>query len=56
MYRPDTAGERVRVRSEGTGEYTGQTGQYGEHFEIKLDSGETSWFHKEDIEQLNGGQ
>lgn len=48
MYLPEEPGERVETYF-GDGEYTGETGQYGEHFEIELDDGEVTKLHYEDI-------
>lgn len=54
MYVPETAGERVEVRIDGrdTGVYTGESGQYGEHFVIEFDDGSTARLHKEDINRV----
>lgn len=55
MYVPRNAGERVDTY-EGKGEYTGEEGQFGEHFVIELDSGEEVRLHKEDIYEIRGGE
>lgn len=50
MHIPKSEGERVRT-PEGEGEYTGESGQFDEHFHIELDSGETVRLHYEDIHE-----
>ena len=55
MHIPETNGERVRVFNPETneydigGEYTGEAGQYGEHFVIACDDGMNRRLHYEDI-------
>lgn len=56
MYVPQSAGERVETVDGTRGEFTGETGEFGEHFVIELDSGETQRFHKEDLYELHGGE
>lgn len=48
MHVPRTDGERVGT-IDGPGEWTGESGQFGEHFVIALDDGEEARLHKEDI-------
>lgn len=48
MYPPEEAGERVDT-VDGPGTWTGETGQWGEHYVIELESGETARLHYEDI-------
>lgn len=48
MYPPDAPGERVDT-IDGPGKWTGETGRYGEHFRIQLDSGGSVRLHYEDI-------
>lgn len=48
MYRPQAEGERVDT-IDGPGVWTGETGQFGEHFVIDLDDGESARLHYEDI-------
>lgn len=55
MYQPQSAGERVDT-IDGEGTYTGDTGKWGEHFEVDLDSGGTTYLHYEDIYELQGGE
>jgi len=55
MYRPTDPGESVVVYNGETeafdreGEWTGDTGEYGEHFQISFPDGTAGRFHYEDI-------
>lgn len=48
MYIPDNTDETVYTPN-GPGTWTGDSGQFDEHFDIKLESGGTVRLHYEDI-------
>ena len=48
MYRPEEPDEEVET-THGTGNWTGEVGQYGEHYEIDLNQGGIVFLHYEDI-------